>query len=79
MIAAPSGLVHCRNWINTFYTIPLVHGVEYALGRHRSWHVLEALLFGKALTRTDKYPLTDTGPKIRKSSVNNMNPVLIPL
>ena len=55
------------------------HGVEYALGRHRSWHVLEALLFGKALTRTDKYPLTDTGPKIRKSSVNNMNPVLIPL
>jgi hypothetical protein len=30
------------------------HGVEYALGRHRPWHVVESLLFGKALTRTDK-------------------------
>jgi hypothetical protein len=55
------------------------HGVEYALGRHRSWHVLEALLFGKALTRTDKHPLTDMGPQRRMSSVNDKYPVLISL
>jgi Glycosyl transferases group 1 len=55
------------------------HGVEYALGRHRSWHVLEALLFGKALTRTDKHPLTDIGPKVRKSTVKSKYPELISL
>jgi hypothetical protein len=55
------------------------HGVEYALGRHRSWHVIEALLFGKALTRTDKHPLTDIGPKIRKPSLKNKYPIMISL
>jgi hypothetical protein len=47
------------------------HGVEFALGRHRSWHVLEALLFGKALTRTDKHPLTDKGPDLRKPDLRD--------
>ena len=55
------------------------HGVEYALGRHRSWHVLEALLFGKALTRTDKHPLMEYGPTIRTSSTKNERPLLISL
>ena len=30
------------------------HGVQWALGRHRPWHVLEWLLIGKAWTRADK-------------------------
>ena len=29
-------------------------GQNVALGRYRSWHALETLLFGKAITRTDK-------------------------
>jgi Glycosyl transferases group 1 len=29
-------------------------GVELALGQHRSWHVVESLLFGKALTVADR-------------------------
>jgi Glycosyl transferases group 1 len=29
-------------------------GVEFVLGLHRSWHVVETLLFGKALTVADK-------------------------
>jgi spore maturation protein CgeB len=45
------------------------HGMEYALGRHRSWHVLEKLLFGKALTRTDKAPLDAEGPAKRKHAM----------
>ena len=53
------------------------HGMEYALGRHRSWHAIEALLFGKALTRTDKHPLMDKGPETRESSVKHNHPVLI--
>jgi hypothetical protein len=56
------------------------HGLDYALGRHRSWHVLEALLFGKALTRTDKHPLMEEGPQKRKSTVKQTTrPVVISL
>jgi hypothetical protein len=45
------------------------HGMQYALGRHRSWHVLEKLLFGRALTLTDKIPLDAKGPAKRKHAM----------
>lgn len=47
------------------------NGALYSLGRHRSWHVLELLLFGKAFFRTDKEPLTSKGPSKRKHSIDN--------
>lgn len=46
------------------------HGVQFALGRHRSWHVLESLLFGKAMTRTDKEPFNGEGPPKREHSLS---------
>jgi len=45
------------------------HGVQFALGRHRSWHVLESLLFGKALTRTDKG--YEVGPPKRERTAHS--------
>ena len=55
------------------------HGLEYALGRHRSWHGLEAVLFGKALTRTDPHPLMDDGPKLRPSTTQQTLPIVVTL
>jgi len=46
-------------------------GVKFALGRHRSWHVLEALLFGRALTRTDKEPYDEEGPAKRAHALSD--------
>ena len=46
-------------------------GVKFALGRHRSWHVLEALLFGRALTRTDKEPYDEVGPAKRVHALSD--------
>lgn len=56
------------------------NGVEYALSRHRSWHVLETLLFGKALTLLSdkkKKPLTDKGPARRKTSADYKNAAVV--
>jgi Glycosyl transferases group 1 len=46
------------------------HGMEFALGRHRSWHVLEALLFGKALTKTDRRPLLEVEVPLRPPTIH---------
>lgn len=47
------------------------HGAEYALGRHRSWHVLESVLFGMALTRTDKG--YEVGPSKRERTIHSQS------
>jgi hypothetical protein len=41
-------------------------GREFALGRNRSWHVIERLLFGKALTNVGRQALDKKGPEKQK-------------
>ena len=43
------------------------HGMQWALGRHRPWHVLELLLFGKALTQTDHVFDGEIGPPPKRA------------
>jgi Glycosyl transferases group 1 len=54
------------------------HGMEFALGRHRSWHLLEALLFGKALTKTDRRLLLEVDLPLRPPTIKDP-PILIAL